>query len=479
LKVVFVVPPPLNKEKIPERLFGCSYTVYSMPDLAILYPASILKERGVEVEIFTGTKMKKRDFWEEIPKADFYIFHTVLLSQKDDIAAGWRLSKKAKVIFFGPQPTYTPKDFLLNESCLVVRGEADFLLAEIVAAKDPTILKGVSFLKKGKAYHNETWGIIEDLDKLPFPARELDPNEYRSLKLKDAKFTVLLGSRQCSYRCYFCVPNSISWARELEWKIWAKKPGKPPVKVRSAENIVAEVKDLVKKGYQEFSFIDDQFLWAKERSLEICRGLKGLGIEYGILARADRLVDEEVIKALAESGCQYVDIGVESFNQAVLNDIKKDLKVETIYQSVALLKKYGITPKLNIMFGTSPLETEGMIKDYIQKTLELPISYCMYSIATPFPGTEFEKVARKKGWFLKKLDIYKNLDPAKRSLISYPHLSAKQLERIVLIANRRFYLRPKILLKQVLKIKSFSGLIDTIKGGSRILIGSRNHEEIN
>lgn len=471
MKTVFVIPPPLKKEKIPERLFGCSYTVYPMPNLAILYPAAVLREKGIDVSIFDGIKMEREEFLEKIPPADFYIFHTVLLSQKDDILVAKKLSRKAKVVFFGPQPTYSPKDFLLNENCLVARGEADFLIAEIVTAKDPKKLKGVSFLKNGKIYHNKTWGIIEDLDKLPFPARELDPNEYRSLKLRDAKFTVLLGSRQCSYRCYFCVPNSISWARELEWKIWAKKPGKPPVKVRSAKNIIAEVKDLAKRGYREFSFIDDQFLWAKERTLEISRGLKSLNIEYGILARADRLVDEEIVKALAESGCKYIDIGVESFSQEVLDDIKKDLKVETIYKSIELLNKHRITPKLNIMFGTSPLETKEIIKDYIQKTLRLPVNYCMYSIATPFPGTELERIAKKKGWLLKGKNIYRDLDPAKTALMAYSHLSAKTLEGLLQEANRRFYLRPKILLKQIFKIRSFSGLVSVIKGGKRILTG--------
>lgn len=440
-----------------------------MPNLAILYAAAVLREKGIKVEIFDGTKIAREEFYKKIPTADFYIFHTVLLSQKDDIKVAKKLSKNKKVIFFGPQPTYKPGDFLFNENCYVARGEADFLIKELVTAKDPKRLKGVSFLKNGKVYHNKTWGIIENLDKLPFPARDLDKNEYRSLKLKDAKFTVLLGSRQCSYRCYFCVPNSISWARELEWKLWAKKTGKPPVKVRSAKNIISEVKDLVGKGYKEFSFIDDQFLWEKERTLEICQGLKDLGVEYGILARADRLTDEEVLKALAESGCKYVDIGVESFNQEVLNDIKKDLKVETIFQAINLLKKHGINPKLNIMFGTSPLENEDIIKNYIKKTLELPINYCMYSIATPFPGTEFEKVSKKKGWILKTKNILKDLDPAKTALISYPHLSARKLESLLQEANRRFYLRPKFLIRQLLKVRSISGLIKTIKGGLRVL----------
>lgn len=440
-----------------------------MSNLAVLYAAAVLREKGVKVEVFDGTKMKKEEFREKTPPADFYIFHTVLLSQKDDLPVAKRLSQEAKVIFFGPQPTYTPKDFLLNENCLVARGEADFLIAEIVTAREPRKLKGVSFLRDGLVYHNKTWGIIEDLDRLPFPARELDPNEYRNLKLKDAKSTTLLGSRGCPHRCYFCVPNAISWARELEWKIWAKRPGKPPVKARSAENIIAEAEDLAKKGYRELSFIDDQFLWARERSLEICRGLKGLGVGFGILARADRLVDEEVVRALAGSGCRYVDIGVESFNQEVLDDIRKDLKVETVYQAIKILNKYGIEPKLNVMFGTSPLETEGMLRDYIQKTLELPINYCMYSIATPFPGTDFKKVAKEKGWLVGGKDIFRALDPAKTALVAYPHLSARTLENLVREANRRFYLRPKFLVRQLLKIRSFSGLIGSLRGGRQVL----------
>jgi len=468
MKTVFVIPPPSRKGKVPERLFGCSYTVYSMPNLAILYAASVLKNNNVDVEIFDATKMNETEFWKKLPRGDFYIFHSVLLSTPADIKVAERISKKSKVIFFGPHPTYLPKDFLLNENCLVARGEADLLIERIVKAKDPKKLKGISFLKGKKVVHNKTSGIIEDLDKLPFPARDLDANEYRSLKLKDSKFTVVLASRQCAYRCYYCVPNSISWARELEWKNWTKKAGKPPVRVRSAKNVISEVNQLARQGYKEISFIDDQFVWDKKRCLEICKGIKGLKIEYGILARADRLIDEEIVKELADSGCKYVDIGVESFDQEVLDYVKKDLKIETIYKAIDLLNKYNISPKLNIMFGTSPIETKEMLKSYIKKTLNLQVNYCMYSIATPFPGTEFEKVAKKRKWMRKNVNIYNDLDPAKKSLISYPNLSGKALEKAVFSANKNFYLRPKIIFNQLFKIHSVSGFLDTLKGALRI-----------
>jgi anaerobic magnesium-protoporphyrin IX monomethyl ester cyclase len=468
LKTLFVIPPAMDKKRIPERLFGCSYTVYPMPNLAVLYAAAVLRESGVAVELFDGSKLREEDFYRQLPDAEFYVFHSVLLSAPADIKAAKRISKKRKVIFFGPHPTYAPKDFLINENCLVARGEADLLIRGMVKAKDPKKLKGVSYLKGKKVINNQTAGNIEDLDKLSFPARDLDKNEYRSLKLRDSKFTVVLASRQCSYRCYYCVPNSISWARELEWKNWANKKGKPPVRVRSAKNVIVEVTLLAKQGYREISFIDDQFVWDKRRCLEICKGIKGLNIEYGILARADRLIDEEIVKALSESGCKYVDIGVESFNQKVLDYVKKDLKVETIYKALDLLNKYGISPKLNIMFGTAPTETKEILNSYIEKTLKLPVNYCMYSIATPFPGTEFEKVAKQKKWIKKEGDIYKDLDPAKKSLINYPGLSGETLEKAVHRANRNFYLRPKIIFNQFFRINSVSGFFDTLKGAMRI-----------
>lgn len=473
MKACFVVSPVQNKKMIPERLFGCSYTVYPMPNLAILYAASVLDKRGVKVQLFDGSKIPEKEFYKNLPTADYYIFHTVLLSAPQDIKVAKIISKNNQVIFFGPHPTYNPKDFLLNENCFVARGEADLLISEIILSKNPTSLSGVSYLKGKKVFNNKSQGIIENLDQLPFPMRSLDENKYRSLKLKDSKFTVVLASRQCAYRCYYCVPNSISWARELEWKNWAKKSGKPPVRVRSVKNILAEVKELVGQGYKEISFIDDQFVWDKNRTINLCNGLKKLGIEYGVLARADRLTDEQTVRALAESGCKYVDIGVESFDQKVLDDIKKDLRVETIYKAVDLLNQYKITPKLNIMFGTSPFETKETLKSYIKKTLDLPVNYCMYSIATPFPGTEFEKIAKQNHWIKKDIDIYKDLDPARKSLINYPNLSDQMLEKITALAYRKFYLRPKIIIRQLTKIKSFSSFFSTINAGLKILIKTK------
>jgi len=460
-RVVFIVPPKVHGH-VPERVYGCSYTLYSTPNLAMLYVAAVLEKAGSKVEIIDEENMAWKEFINLAVRkhADFYIFHTVLLSTNVDLKAANDIRKRlpdANIIFFGPHPTYVPKEFLIDKNCVVARGEAEYILRDVVEGKPKSEVLGLSYLESGKQKDNPTFGYIKEIDELPFPARHLDRRSYINPKLGGKRFTNILTSRGCAYRCYYCVPMSISWARELEWKKFQQ--GKPPVTKRSAENIIAEFKALAKEGYKEFSIIDDMFVWDRDRIMKICKGIAPLKIRYGILARADHIQDEELVKSLAISGCQYVDLGVESFDQKVLDYVKKDLDVKKVYRAVELLNKYKITPKINIMFGTAPIETKESILKTIEQSKGLPVDFCMFSIATPFPGTEFEKQAKQHHWLNNEYKkIYQNLDPAKKALISYKHLSDKDLEELVVKANRQFYIRPKILIKQLRRTSSVAGL---------------------
>ncbi|MBI5393171.1 radical SAM protein [Candidatus Woesearchaeota archaeon] len=467
-KVVFTVAPKVNGRR-PERSFGCSYTLYDMPDLGILYTAAVLRNAGHHVEILDEPDVDWDVYVEKLVAlgADYYVHHTPILATKIDIKLTNQLLEKlpnTKIVYFGPHPTYVPDKFLTDERIVVARGEAEFVIKDIVDGKQYSEIKGLSYLINGKMVENETADIIPDINSLPLPARDLDKKSYANPKIGGQKYTNVLTSRGCSYGCYYCVPNAISWARELEWKRFHK--GKPPVTKRSPEKVIEEIRELSKQGYKEFSIIDDQFIWEKDRTLALLKGLKELNIKYGILARADRLTDEEVIKALADSGCQYVDIGVESFDQKVLDYIRKGMKIECVYTAIDLLVKHGITPKVNIMFGTAPVETRESIINTIKETKALPIDYCMFSIATPFPGTDFEKHVKELGWMTDNGEgdnIYENLNPAKRSIIKPGQLTDKELESLAKRANREFYLRPTILVKQIRKTNSIKGLTQGVK----------------
>jgi len=482
MKICFIIPPAKSFGRVPERVYGCTFTYYTQQPLPMLYVAAVIEKEGHEVELKDFTDNNSwSEFTRFVDNADFalYIFHTVLLSESIDIkAASYILDKTfASVVFFGPHPTLKVENFLLNERCYAVRGEAEFIIRDLVRHLETgrfSDVKGIAYLENGKVVENETYGVIEDLDSLPFPARDLieeRKEKYFNPKLIKRPVALVLTSRGCSFRCYYCVPNSISWARELEWKRFHNGK-KPPVRLRSPENIGEEFIEIKKNGYRAVSVVDDLFLFGgKKRIIQICEGLKEVGIPFGILARCDLIADEEMVNALREAGCQYVDLGIESLDQKVLDDIKKDMNVSEIRRAIDLLNKYGIEPKANIMFGASPVETKQSLKNTMQKVSSLPINYCMFSIATPFPGTEFYVKAYEESWLVESEinNLEENLSPTEKSLVTYPSLSKKELEKAIKMANRSFYLAPKRLLYQLKKASSLKSLKDLILTGWRVI----------
>jgi anaerobic magnesium-protoporphyrin IX monomethyl ester cyclase len=473
MKITFLTPPALGSKLAADRVFGCNYGYYPVPNIFILTCAAVLEQDGCKVRYVDGaieqwTRADLEEFLRH-DDSDLYIIYTVYLAKETDLQT-LRMIRELRgnvdVAFMGPVPSETPDGFLLDDRAYTVRGEPEETLLEFVRAlRDHQSLEGIkslSYRTDGQVHHNPLRPVIDNLDSLPFPARHLvERDRYYNPKIGVRPFTVVLASRGCSYQCTYCVPCSLSFARELEYKGHLKR--KPPVRQRSAKNVLEEVKMLKEQGYRSIGFIDDQFIWNEDRIIELCQGLKEIDIEWGCLARADRL-NERIVRAFAESKCQYVDIGVESFSQRILDDIKKDLDVNTIYYAIDLLKKYRITAKINVLIGASPLETEETILENIRIIKKIKPDSVMYGITNPFPGTDFNKIARERGWML--YDEYKPVDVQKECIISYPHLSNKQIERLARKANLSFFLSPNFLVQNLRKIRSmkaFSQALATFK----------------
>ncbi len=468
-KITFLTPPALGSKLAADRVFGCNYGYYPVPNIFILTCAAVLEQEGFKVKYVDGAieKWTRNDLIDFLKKddSDLYIIYTVYLAKETDLQT-IELIREYKssmpVVCMGPVPTEIPEMFLRDENVYIVRGEPEMTLKELAKSfredKPLENIQSLSYRTNGTVHNNPLRPVIEDLDSLPLPARHLiDIQKYYNPKLGVQPFTVVLTSRGCSYQCTYCVPCSLSYARELEYRCNLGR--KPPVRQRSAENVLKEIRMLKKKGYRSIGFIDDQFIWDEQRVLDICKGLEEINLEWGCLARADRL-NERLVRALARSKCQYVDIGVESFDQEVLDDIKKDLDVNTIFYAVDLLKKYGITAKINVLIAASPLETADTIKNNIRIIKRLKPDSVMYGITNPFPGTVFNKIARREGWML--YDEYKPVDVQKECIISYPHLSNRQIERLARTANLRFFLSPSFLAQNLAKIRSPKALLNAL-----------------
>jgi radical SAM superfamily enzyme YgiQ (UPF0313 family) len=221
---------------------------------------------------------------------------------------------------------------------------------------------------------------IDNLDELPFPLRDIDVFQER---YSGDSLSNVMASRGCPFQCTFCDSG----------KVWGRK-----VRVRSAENIIQELRELNSRfGITKFNFVDDTFTFNSRNIIEFCSGLEesDLNIGWTCNTRMDALSDE-VCKALRASGIICVSCGIESGSQRILDYIKKGLSKEQIRKGAHLLDKYKIDWHAFFMIGF-PQETAEDIELTREFWKELKSSCITLSIFTPSPGNPLFDEIRQLG----------------------------------------------------------------------------------
>jgi radical SAM superfamily enzyme YgiQ (UPF0313 family) len=369
----------------------------------------------------------------------------------------------------------------LYRNVFVIRGEPEENILELVREFEKekpnySKIKSLSWTiaksqnDKGKNFHNSSRLFIKDLDKLPFPARHLlkYPDRYFNPKLKNRPSTVMYTSRQCYGNCIYCIPAAYTFAREIEYR--QHNGCKPPVAVRSPENIFQEFKQIKKDGYRSVAIMDDNFMGlptedGEKRILNLCRLVEPLNMEWGCLARANQCLNLKILTAMKDAGCKYIDLGVESFDNEVLKYMKKGITSETQIDAIKTIKRVCIEPKINILLGF-PQQTEKDIKNTVELLKKLDIDFVSFGIITPHPMTEYYKIVKKNKWMT--TPDWVGTDPYKNGILNLPNMSQKKLQKMVSWCYKSYYLRPGYVLKRIYRLRSFGEFVEDIKAAIRL-----------
>lgn len=297
------------------------------------------------------------------------------------------------VVAGGPHPTALPSEVVQNENFdIVVRSEGELTLPDLAQKIQENKLDkvlGITYKKDGKPIHNPDRSLVQNLDILPFPARHLVL--YKEIYPPNA-FGPMFTSRGCPFGCVFCASN----------KIWGKK-----VRFRSPVNVIDEIRYVMDKFKTKwFRFEDDTFNLNRKRTMEICRLIKQerLDITWWCELRVGAsLLDEHVVREMKEAGCREVSIGVESGDANMLMKMKKGITVEEALAAAKIFKKYGIAVNAFFMLGF-PWETKNEITKTMSLMRQIDPDNAVYSIATPYPGTELFEIVRKEGLMPMNMD---------------------------------------------------------------------------
>lgn len=472
MKLTFIIPPCFDHKQPAERTAGCTRVVYLAPNIYELTVAALLESNPadeVRYRDFVYNRTSEEEF-ERFFKDDdsgIYLIWTVNLSITTDLSAIATLRRhrpETPVIMMGPGPTHFVKRCLADSHVYVVRGEPEETVAELVEClrrgEAPEGIRGVSYLgADGRVVNNPPRPLIRDLDALPFPARHLLGRQtYHNPKLKTGPYTTVVTSRNCPYKCIYCVPSSLTFAREIEYH--NEHGRKPTIGFRSPESVGREIAELAAEGYRAIGFMDDNFIWNEERTAAICEIMRRHNMVWGCQARADAIT-EPIARMLSESNCRYVDVGVESFNEDILKYIHKGETAEDIYRAVGLLRKYKVPVKLNVLIGSSPLETRETVRDTLRQAKKVGADQVMFNIVSPFPGTEYYRICKENGWLA--TDDYVPTDVQRESILNLPNLSSREMEKLLFRNNIGFFLSPRFIVRQLGRFRSLSELREAFK----------------
>ncbi len=367
------------------------------PPLGTLYAASLMRQNGYKVSLFDtmfATVPEEVVAQLEKHRPDFFVIYDdgfnyltkMCLTNMREAAFSMCKEAKAKnckVIVCSSDSTDRYEKYLWEGADFVIIGEGEQTLLELTAAindgaTDYSTIQGLAYLKDGKAIKTLGRPVLKDLDSLPLPAWDLvDIQQYRDSWQKNAGYFSLNMSttRGCPFKCNWCAKP-----------IYGNRYNS-----RSPENVVQEIK-LLKEWFHidHLWFCDDIFGLKPGWVEEFARLMKkeNLKVRFKIQSRADLLVEEDLVKALAESGCENAWIGAESGSQKILDAMDKGTTVEQIHRSTLLMKKYGIKPSFFIQFGYL-----GEVKEDIELTIKminelLPFEIGI-SVSYPLPGTVF------------------------------------------------------------------------------------------
>lgn len=346
-------------------------------------------------------------------------------------------------------PQQTLKDSPLD---LVIVGEGDFTLPEILSGKRWNNIAGICFKANGQIKKTRPREFIADLDSLPYPAWQLyDLSCYRTSALLTRANPAgwIETSRGCIYGCVYC--NKSVFGRTF--------------RVKSAKRVVDEMEYMLKIGFKEIHIADDCFTNDMKRAEEICDRIleRGLKFPWATVAgiRVDK-VSQRLLKKMKEAGCYRVYFGIESGSQKVLNNIKKGINLKQVRQAVRWAKKAGLETFGFFMIAL-PGEKVKDIKKTIKFATSLDLDIAKMSVTIPLPATPLYDELKRQGRIKAKDWSEFNLYLPASTVYDHPTLDWETVDQYFSLFYRRFYFNPRFLLKRfVFAIKNRT-LISDIK----------------
>jgi len=427
------------------------------PPLGLLYIGRALEDEGHKVEViqFFNERSPEEKLKKSLKSSDVVGIGISSKFQKDafDIAKKVReLDSSVKIIAGGPHCTFHPEKTLIDIPVvdMSLEGEGDYAIKDVTKALEGTKklsdVPGLYYREKNSIKRGKPHIIVKDLNSIPFPARHLvDKYEYgkvNNVYLFKPKLTSMITSRGCPYSCRFCSRHALTYKTYRQ---------------RSVENVVEEIVELDNK-YKSVLVVDDNFLADKKRAHRIMDDLIEIGTNIDLLVMGARVdsAERELYKKMKKAGVKYIEFGIESGNQDVLDFYNKKTTLDQIRTAVKLSRKMNFVTTGSFIIG-SHIETRDHIEQTIKFASSLPLDIVLFYPLIYTYGSDLWNEAVENG-IIKNTELLSVWADSDSGLGNF---SKEELEKMCNKAVKNFYLRPSYVARQFLRSilrKNFSVL---------------------
>jgi len=339
----------------------------------------------------------------------------------------------AVIALGGPHVTYTVEETLttLPQVDVVARGEGDQIIVELARALDGGDrlegVPGISFRRDGRIVETPAPPPV-DVTTLPMPAFHLLPMHRYRWREFGGSFATLLASRGCPFQCSFC----------SEWRFWGGgwRPYDPDMVVDQLDVLVNQY------GRRNIWFGDDCFNVDGEHMAAICEGIlrRGIDLNWYYQGRADLLVKhKDLLPLTRRAGNRMVQIGIEASNDKQRDELKKQLRTETVKEAVRLLRQHDIVCQGMMIVGL-PSDSPRTFHQKVRLVNQLDIDFPVFVFYTLFPGTPIHDEAVAQG----RIEFPANYARHDMAHVLMPtaHMTRQQIYNYTGWAFSRLYLHP-------------------------------------
>lgn len=364
---ILLLNPPISAKLASPKVKGPFSDVGE--NLGLCYIASSIRERGYTAEIFDAYLMEMEvdkvvgEILLRNPKMLAVSIPSIMaLKNASAITAKIREANKEIYIAVGGHYATICHEMVIRstkaDALILSEGERIMvnLYETLTGGGSLEDVAGIVYEENGMVKRNPGDGLIDDLDSLPFPSRELLP-----AVLETGGFASVLTSRGCYGKCTFC-SSADFLGKAHRGKYW---------RPRSSRNVVDEIELLHREyGVGNLVMIDDSFIGSLkaggERAVNIAEEIirRGLKLHYLIMCKPEE-VDRVIFSALKKSGLAAVSIGIESGTQSGLDRMNRNCTVGMCREALSILRELD----LEVFIGLIPFDPDTTVEE-LEETIE-------------------------------------------------------------------------------------------------------------